>query len=175
MKGSVVMLSFLLIFWTGRLTGQNLTSHQLIYLNNTVNTICNDTILSKSNWQSLKTAIKDKRIVLLGEPNHGSKEIFKLRNDLIRFLHNNAGFNTVLFESGIGELVAIDIDRSNLTDAQMTHGFFGSWRTSEFRDLMGYIKSSGMSIAGFDVQRTGSTFEPWLNTLASNKMLDIVH
>ncbi|MFZ1717364.1 MAG: erythromycin esterase family protein [Saprospiraceae bacterium] len=175
MKGSVVMLSFLLIFWTGSLTGQNLTSDQLIYLNNTVNTICNDTILSKSNWQSLKTAIKDKRIVLLGEPNHGSKEIFKLRNDLIRFLHNNAGFNTVLFESGIGELVAIDIDRSNLTDAQMTHGFFGSWRTSEFRDLMGYIKSSGMSIAGFDVQRTGSTFEPWLNTLASNKMLDIVH
>ena len=91
MKGSIGVLSFLLIFWTGSLTGQNLTSHQLIYLNNTVNTICNDTILSKSNWQSLKTAIKDKRIVLLGEPNHGSKEIFKLRNDLIRFLHNNPG------------------------------------------------------------------------------------
>ncbi|MBK9932050.1 MAG: erythromycin esterase family protein [Saprospiraceae bacterium] len=174
MKGSIGVLSFLLIFWTGSLTGQNLTSDQLIYLNNTVNTICNDTILSKSNWQSLEAAIKNKRIVLLREPNHGSREIFKLRNDLIRFLHNNAGFNTVLFESGIGELVAIDIDRGNLTDAQMTHGFFGGWRTREFRDLMAYIKSSGISIAGFDVQRTGSSFKQLLNTLAGNKNIDTI-
>lgn len=154
------------------LNGQDLTKHQQSFLNKNVHTICNDEIISKADWQPITTATKDKRIVLLGEPNHGSKEIFELRNDLIRFLHNKAGFNTVLFESGIGELAYVDIEKTNLTAAQMTHGFFGGWRTREFRDLMEYIKSTDISIAGFDVQRTGDSFKQLLNRIAANKNTD---
>ncbi|HEV7783653.1 MAG TPA: hypothetical protein VGO58_20420 [Chitinophagaceae bacterium] len=54
-------------------------------------------------------------MVLIGEPNHGSKEIFLLRNSLIKFLHESHGFDIILFESGIGELIRADISKDQLT------------------------------------------------------------
>ncbi|WP_422104349.1 erythromycin esterase family protein [Winogradskyella sp.] len=111
------------------------------------------------NWKPTLKAVKNKRIVLLGELNHGSKEIFKSRNDLIKSLNQELGFNVILFESGIGELIEINLQKKTLSPTEMTYGFFGGWRTDEFVELMDYIKSNNISISGFDVQRTGGAFE----------------
>ncbi|MEM6721232.1 MAG: hypothetical protein AAF611_18020 [Bacteroidota bacterium] len=113
----------------------------------------------KGDWKPILKEVKNKRIVLLGELNHGSKEIFLSRNDLIKSLHEKLGFDVILFESGIGELIETNSQKKNLPPNKMTYGFFGGWRTSEFVDLMDYVKSRNMSISGFDVQRTGNSFQ----------------
>lgn len=124
------------------------------------------------NWSPINKYVKNKRIVLIGEPNHGSKQIFEARNDLIKHLHKNLGFNTILFESGIGELIRVDIEKEQLSSAQMTSGFFGGWRTQEFAKLMDYVKNHQLNVNGFDIQRTGGNFKKVLETEANKLKID---
>jgi len=119
--------------------------------------------------------MKDKRFILLGEFNHGSKEVFELRTSLIKHLHENLGVNVILFESGIGELITAEVYKQELTARQMTNGVFSGWRTKEFVDLMDYVKTENMSIAGFDVQRSGGSFQFLLKEIARRSKIDTVH
>ena len=104
--------------------------------------------------------------MLLGEFNHGSREVFVSRNDLIKSLHENLGFDVILFEAGIGELSEINFYKKTLAPEQMTKGFFGIWRTKEFERLMQYIKENQIEIGGFDVQRSGAGFNKLLRAEA---------
>ena len=52
---------------------------------------------------------------------------------------------------------------SSLTTNELTSGFFGGWRVKELQELMEYIQVEEMSVAGFDVQRSGSNFTEYLN------------
>ena len=115
------------------------------------------------NWDELSHIFEDIEILLLGEPNHGSREIFLLRNSLIKYLHEQHGFDVVLLESGMGELINVELHKATMTPQQMTNGLFGGWRTSQFVDLMKYIQTNSLSIAGFDVQRTGGSFRQVLS------------
>ena len=150
---------------------QTLTKDQLSYLQKNSKTVCQDSI-SEPEWDAVAKELKDKRFILLGEFNHGSKEIFELRNSLIKYLHEKQGINIILFESGIGELITADLNKRAMTAGQMTNGFFGGWRTKEFADLMGYVKSENLSIAGFDVQRSGGSFLLLLKSVCSKKNID---
>lgn len=132
------------------------------FLNKKIKSIEVDANYSNGNWKPVLKEVNNKKIVLLGELNHGSKEIFLSRNDLIKSLHQELGFNVILFEAGIGELFSIDLQKETLTPQEMIHGFFGGWRTEEFIELMNYVKSNNISISGFDVQRTGGSFEKLL-------------
>jgi len=149
------------------------------HLSKITNSIEVDSNYQNGNWEPLLKQVKNKRIVLLGELNHGSKEIFQSRNDLIKSLHEELGFDAILFESGIGELIEIDSKKNTLKPNEMTYGFFGGWRTTEFVELMDYVKTKNISISGFDVQRTGSSFQRVLIdellrlNLDSNKYHDI--
>lgn len=149
------------------------------YLNEEVNAIGVNSYYSNGDWTDVLKKVENKRIVLLGELNHGSKEIFLSRNDLIKSLHKEMGFNIILFESGIGELISINEQKHKLTPTEMTYGFFSGWRTDEFTKLMDYVKSNNISISGFDVQRTGSSFEKTLVNelerlnLSSNEFSDL--
>lgn len=114
---------------------------------------------SDGKWELISEEFWNKKIVALGEFNHGSREVFTSRNSLIKYLHQELGFEVILFESGIGELISINQNKKELSDKQMTYGFFGGWRTEEFHNLMNYIRNHKIEIAGYDVQRTGATFE----------------
>ena len=135
-------------------------------------TISEDEEFIHANWEVVAGRVKDKRIILLGEFNHGVKEIFQVRNDLIRFLHKKIGARVVLFESGLGELAYVDLNKADLSPAQMTNGFFGNWRTKEFEELMEFSKANNISLAGFDVQRTASWFNNLLKKVAVIKKID---
>ena len=137
---------------------QSLTNEQIIFLKRYSKTIYIDSLQNQSNFSFLSPHVRDKKLILIGEPNHGSKEIFELRNSLIKYLHQETGTKAVLFEVGIGELITADINRANMSPSQMTDGLFGGWRTKEFVELMDYAKAQNISIAGFDVQRTGGSF-----------------
>ncbi len=166
-----ILLSFLLAAaFTSH--AQNLDYPQRSWLKDNAYTIHTDETMSRASWEYIVPHITDKRIVLIGEFTHGAKEISGLRNDLVRFLHEQLGFNTILFESGTGELAVVDVNRKQLNATQMTLGFFGGWRTKENRELMEYVKAANISVAGFDVQRTGNSFKQLLKTNAGKYNMD---
>lgn len=108
----------------------------------------------------LKEVLRDKRIVLLGESNHGSREFNLQKNRLIRYLHEELGYSVLLLESGLGEMYSPNYSRSELAASQMVGGgVIGPWRTHEYLKLMQYVKEKdSLSIGGFDVQRSGQSF-----------------
>ena len=160
--------------WTAAITlnAQYLTTDQLTFLATQVKSISKSEQYSGLNWEPMAKRIGEKRLVLLGEFNHGSKEIFLARNDLIRFLHEKKGFNVILFESGIGELIGPEINRQHYTPEQMANCLTGVWRTKEFTELMAYVQSSGIKTGGFDVQRSGGSFRFVLSDIAAKHQLD---
>ena len=172
MKRTLSPLFLLLLSPVLVLNAQTLDYPQRTYLRENAYTIYPDETFSRSSWEYIVPNIVNKRIVLLGEFTHGAKEIFQLRNELIHFLHEKQGFNTILFESGIGEVAVIDINRKQLTGSQMTLGFFGGWRNTASKELMEYIKLNNMGFAGFDVQRTGNSFQNILKNAARKQNID---
>ncbi len=173
------MKTWLLMFMSsfsfyGYLCGQILSDPQRDYLQKHLQIISKDSAVDQCQWERLAGHLKNKNLVLIGENNHGSKEIFQWRNDLIRHLHQKEGFNTVLFESGFGELLPGQEKESALSPLQMTRSLFGGWRSPEFKDLMAYIKSEQMAWGGIDVQRSGGGFREILNRFCGEYGVDTV-
>jgi len=173
MKYVLIILAGLFCLETG--VAQSLTPEQTSFLKRNSKAICRDSLLTQPRWDVLLPDIKNKRIILLGECNHGSKEIFELRNSLIKYLHQEKGVKAVLFETGIGELISADINRANMSPSQMASSLVGVWRTTEFVELMNYVKANDISIAGFDVQRTGGSFATILLRVGNTYSLDSLY
>jgi len=57
-----------------------------------------------SDLTPLKTAIDDRRIVMLGEPTHGDGTAFRAKSRLVKFLHQEMDFDVLAFESGLYNL-----------------------------------------------------------------------
>lgn len=154
------------------LQGQSLTIDQQKFLKEHALPIALKADAKQYSWKGVLESIQDKRIVLIGEFNHGSKEVFQIRNELIRELHDSLDFDVILFESGIGEQIYGEYNKDSLTSAQMTYGLFGPWRTKEFRELMEFVQTENIAIAGFDIQRTGGSFVKLLDEIAIPIALD---
>ncbi|GAB5554682.1 MAG: erythromycin esterase family protein [Saprospiraceae bacterium] len=171
-----IKTSLLIAVWVitwNCLSAQELSEEQLRFLGNSAVSLGIDSISPSDEFSTVQSEIGNKRMVLIGEFNHGSKEVFLIRNELIKYLHQQAGFDVILFEAGIGELIHPEFNKDQFSPAQLTSGFFGPWRTKEFRGLMQYIKENKLSIAGFDAQRTGRSFETILSAAANDAKLDV--
>lgn len=128
-----------------------------------------------TDFSIFKQLLKNKRVVMLGEFCHGAKEINQLRKEFIQYLHAELGYEVVLFESGIGEGIAIQYDRSELSAARMvTAGVTGPWHTEDYVEIMEYVKANpGLTVAGFDVQRTGRSFDTLLQLLLTDLTTEV--
>ncbi len=51
------------------------------------------------DFSSLDGALKDARVVMLGEQNHGDGGAFKLKTELVKHLHLHHGFDVLVFEA----------------------------------------------------------------------------
>ncbi|HAS42313.1 MAG TPA: hypothetical protein DCS93_17680 [Microscillaceae bacterium] len=165
-------LIYLVVLITPKAQGQNLTKAEQKFLQKQAKSVTTTKDFAEANWKMIDKAIKGKQIVALGEFNHGAKEVFYLRNKLIKYLHQKHQFRVILFESGIGELAWIDLKKSQLTPRQMTYGFLGGWRNQAFQELMQYVKENKLSVGGFDVQRFGGDFTHLLKDVATQHSLD---
>ncbi len=150
--------------------GQVLTLEQREFIAENAVSIQVNKEYQNGNWTPVLNAVKDKRLVLLGEFNHGSKEVFSTRNELIKELYENLGFDLILFESGIGEVGVINLNQNVSEKSNLTQGFFGGWRTTEFENLVQFAKENNIQIGGFDVQRTGSVFTDFLTPKLSDQV-----
>ncbi|MEM7375614.1 MAG: erythromycin esterase family protein [Bacteroidota bacterium] len=158
-------LLLIFIFTSGLalpLQAQWLTTDQLAFIREASVSLEVDETYQNGTYDPILQRVADKRLVLLGEFNHGSKEIFASRNELIRHLHEQLGFDLILFESGLGEIGAVHLNIHRLKDQALTAGFFWGWRNQEFVALMEYAKAQQIKLAGFDIQRTGWTFTQYV-------------
>ncbi|AZQ65650.1 hypothetical protein EI427_25790 (plasmid) [Flammeovirga pectinis] len=114
-------------------------------------------LFSQDTLSSFKSEIEnligDKRIVLLGEMSHREGNVIKTNTKIVKFLHQEKGFNLILFESGFIDLGVISnasVDyRENLSDA-----IFPVWSHSgEFQPLLDYLEKEKeqFKVGGFDL------------------------
>lgn len=140
-------------------------------------------INDKNDYSFLENVLKSKKIVLLGEQSHGDGATFDAKVTLIKYLHENLGFNTIVFESGLYDNYKAF---ENYTKQKEKLSIFNEsighlWSdTQSFQNLLDYIderasKNDIIKISGFDNQE-GSLFdnnylEDLKNTLSNHQVI----
>ncbi|OUM50202.1 hypothetical protein BW425_03715 [Bacillus pseudomycoides] len=88
------------------------------------------TASSNEDLSFLKQTLQDKRIVLLGESTHGSTEMNQSKVRMIKYLHEEMGYDVIAFESGFAEANAVYQNIDDLTAEQaMKKAISGVWHT----------------------------------------------
>ncbi|MFD2567709.1 erythromycin esterase family protein [Pseudotenacibaculum haliotis] len=114
------------------------------------------------DFSGLKDILKDKKIVAIGESNHGLGKFYEMKSALVMYLHKELGFEILAMEGGLGDinLAYEDIDTispKNLRD----HTLFGNFKAKEVDTLFNYIKATSTSerpliYTGYDTQFSSS-------------------
>lgn len=123
-----------------------------------------------SDLEGLRDVFDSVRVVLLGEQSHGDGATFLAKARLIKFLHQEMGFDVLAFESGFYDCGVAD---AHLRDGEDAHTavrrcVFTLWTESaEFQPMIDYVeqaRSAGrpLQIIGFDNQMTGSASTDFL-------------
>ncbi|MNU85453.1 Erythromycin esterase [compost metagenome] len=106
----------------------------------------------------LKPLLKNKTVVSLGENFHRVAEYSSAKTRLIKYLHEELGFDVIAFESGMGDAAAVYENRDKLNpESMMAASLFPIWHSQETLELFKYIKEQGQGphplyLAGFDMQ-----------------------
>ena len=123
--------------------------------------IVNTSDESYKYFEPLKSILKNKRIVLLGEEDHVFSTTFEAKTNIIKYLHEELGFNVLAFESPLYNLATAyqtairENNESLIKDALYT--FWGHVKSTQ--DLFAYINSTNkpgktpLKIIGFDPQQ----------------------
>ena len=111
-----------------------------------------------SDLDFFKEIIGDRRIVQLGESGHGVAEFNQAKVRLIRFFHQEMGFDVIAFESDLYSCFQADRGADALTaEVFMYHCPYGVWHTYEVLPLFEYIQGTKgtehpLILAGFDMK-----------------------
>ena len=116
-----------------------------------------------NDLQPLKDIVGDARIVSLGEPTHGNREVFQLKHRMIEFLVMEMGFNLFALECPFGE--AYDINRyvvDGIGDPEKALAGINiwAWDTQEVLELLKWMRAYNakpttnvkVKFYGFDTQ-----------------------
>lgn len=92
----------------------------------------------------LAKEVKGKKVIGLGEANHGTREIFQIKSRIVKYLAENEGFNTVVFEENMDNLHLINDYVINETSEknieELMTLFKELFQVEEIRDLIVWIK-----------------------------------
>ena len=135
-------------------------SNYINWLNNKYNRVDIRSLTSSnfSDLQCLKNYIGNRSIVQLGESSHGTKEYSQIKVRLIKFLHEEMGFDVIAFESGFFECFYTNENIPQIpVYPAMQNSIYWNWGTPELRDLFLYIKNTHntnhpLILAGIDCQ-----------------------
>lgn len=112
---------------------------------------------------------REKKIIFLGENGHGVSEIQKLKIKIIKYLHENFGFNKIVFESGIGEIAIANHYKHNLATKEfLMNSLFDVWHTKELFELFKIIQNSELAIFGMDIQYQNHYFHDYIFSIVDN-------
>lgn len=113
--------------------------------------------------QPLNEMVGDARIVSLGEPTHGNREVFQLKHRMIEYLVEEMGFNIFTLESPFAETYDINryvVDGIGDPEKALAGIYFWTWDTEEVLDLIKWMRAynsdpnheNKVKFYGFDVQ-----------------------
>ena len=121
--------------------------------------------------------VGDARIVSLGEPTHGNREVFQLKHRMIEYLVTEKGFNIFALECPFG--AARDINRyvvDGIGDPEkaLAGTYMWSWETKEVLDLVVWMREYNadpnhkekVKFYGFDPQHPERAVRVMLEYLA---------
>jgi erythromycin esterase len=114
-----------------------------------------------SDLMPLKKIIGDAQVVAIGEPNHHVGSIYFAKTRLIKFLHQEMGFDMLAYESGMYDVAKAWQEIKSGRDSRQAFKnsiFFGG--REEYRPLIDYLKQSSgsttpLELIGFDSQMNG--------------------
>jgi erythromycin esterase len=106
----------------------------------------------------LRSRLEGKRVVLIGENSHGVAEFNWLRTRLVKYLHQELGYDVIAYESPI-----LECDNANAllktasASEVMKSAIIPVWHTAEINELFDYINSTRstakpITLAGLDTQ-----------------------
>lgn len=121
-----------------------------------------------ANLKTLNKEFDSVRVVTLGEQTHFDGATFDAKIQLVKYLHEELGFNILAFESGYfdcskaAELLAEGDSKGILREA-----VFGVWDNKSLAELEEYIvytqkTAAPLIVTGFDVQFSGSLAKKYL-------------
>ena len=135
--------------------------------------IDNTTLRGKlDDLEPLKELIGDARIVQLGENTHRDGECFAAKARLIRFLHEEMGFEVLAFESSLYACDrANELLRKGDGDGALRGGVFGIWNNQIVENLFVYMAQRSkekppLVLAGFDCRASGTLDKELLDDMA---------
>lgn len=96
---------------------------------------------SNKDLRFLKKVLKGKRIVQLGETTHGAGEINATKVRMIKYLHEELGYDVLAFESGFPDTNASYLNMDQLTPkSTMKNSIYAVWHTEDVVELFDYMK-----------------------------------
>jgi erythromycin esterase len=116
-----------------------------------------------SDLEFLKPLLKNKRVVSLGENFHRVSEYRTIKTKIIKYLHEELGYDAIGFESGLGECAMV-MNNNELTPRQMMeNSTLPVWHSEETLKLFDYIKEQKetkkpLELFGYDMQFTSMYF-----------------
>ncbi|WP_338845592.1 erythromycin esterase family protein [Massilia sp. W12] len=118
-----------------------------------------------SDLAFLRQELAGKRIVQLGESSHGSREFNQIKVRMVKFMHQELGYNVLAFESSLIGCHLQDqeyLARRSVPPRQAC--VFAVWATQELDELFRYIDSTQASsrplrLAGFDWQESSTPYD----------------
>jgi erythromycin esterase len=113
-----------------------------------------------SDLEPLKKVFGKARVVMLGEQTHGDGATFLAKTRLVKFLHQQMGFDVLAFESGLYDchLAWQRIVARDKPDGAIRKALFRVWANSaQAQPLMDYVVQTAYSeeplqLVGFDMQ-----------------------
>lgn len=126
--------------------------------------------VDKASFASFKTAFGNARIVGLGEQSHGDGATYDFKVEMIKYMHEEMGFNIIAFESGFYDCSKANLlikESKSANNNFLLNSIFPIWQTTEIRKLSDYIISTRntpnpLILTGFDCQFSGEISKKFL-------------
>lgn len=93
--------------------------------------------------QPLKEIVGGARIVSLGEPTHGSREVFQMKHRLVEFLVAEMGFSIFSIEANLPESYRLNdhVLGGRGNPEELIRGMrFWTWATEEVREMVEWMR-----------------------------------
>lgn len=165
-----ILLPVVAVLWASSLFSQEQTQLTEQFLKDNVIQVTTIDPAEK-DYQDLRFLEKELsgvEIVLLGEQGHGDGSTFLAKTRLIKYLHEEQGYNLIAFESGLFDCYRVWEAIQNGADSLEVFrlGIFNIWTASEqVKPLFQYILDQSKTdnpliLTGFDMQMTGGISPP---------------